>query len=371
MWSEPRGMSRAPFLSVHDASFRTVSALQGQTAWKECGIIFRVAKGLTSWPPSVRDRYVLHPFPAALRSLQVEIHDVDFTALGWSVSEGGVASSTPSACPSTMHSSPLPEDSSHPPVDISTYEAQSVEAWAAAVGAGGGGKEAVAAAPPPVFDAAAFYPPAVSPSPPPSAQASPQHMVDVAVGEGNQPDASAAEVIPPAPLGIGRLGGGAGRDHETGAVSTGDGVRTTPALEPRSGREDIGLPDVSLPTIGLPRVLLSGEEEEGRSQTGSKPAVASNDPDVSLGGNSARDDCGVGACGVPDSAHDVAPVAPDREYGVAVVDDVAGCHLGLLGEEGQGVDLRLTDADLMDAADLLMNSDLLDEELGEEAVGCL
>lgn len=277
---------------------------------------------------------------------------MDYTAYGWDASEGGAATPALGTRSSNVHSSPLAAGS-HPPVDVSAYEEQPVEPSAAAVAAAvaGGGGESIAAPsppPPPVADTAASTPPTVSPSPPTSAHASPQHLIDVAAGEGEQPGA-AVEVIPPAPLEAGRVGGGTGRNHETEVVSAGEEWRTS-VLEPRSEQVD----------IALPRVLLSGDEEKGRSQTGSRHAMAGDNSGPLLGGNNTRCDRGIDVCGVP-----------DRARGVAVVDDVAGCDLGLLGEGVQGADLRLTDADLMDAAEVLMSSDLFDEELGEEAVGSL
>lgn len=221
-------------------------------------------------------------------------------------------------------------------------EAQPVEASAAA----GAGK--TVAVSPRFASAVADFPPAtVSPSPPPtSAQESPQHRDDVAAREEVQPGAI-AEVTSPAALEAGRLDAGTGRHQSAGTITAESGFRAE-SLGPGSEQEG----------VGLPRVLLSGDEEDGGAQTGViTPAVTSNDPAVLLVGDKVRCDDEVDAFGVPND--------------VPVVDNIAECDLAFVGEEGQGADIGLTDADLMAAAEVLLGSDLLDEELGEEAIGCL
>eukprot|EP00904_Undaria_pinnatifida_P005103 jgi/Undpi1/1722/HiC_scaffold_11.g05112.m1 len=277
----------------------------------------------------------------------VEISDVDFAALGWIWTDQGCVAPTLGVPPASVRSAPVTGQKSRRPIDITALEAQPVEAQPVEASAAAGAGKTVAVSPRFASAVADFPPATVSPSPPPtSAQESPQHRDDVAAREEVQPGAI-AEVTSPAALEAGRLDAGTGRHQSAGTITAESGFRAE-SLGPGSEQEG----------VGLPRVLLSGDEEDGGAQTGViTPAVTSNDPAVLLVGDKVRCDDEVDAFGVPND--------------VPVVDNIAECDLAFVGEEGQGADIGLTDADLMAAAEVLLGSDLLDEELGEEAIGCL
>ena len=106
--------------------------------------------------------------------------------------------------------------------------------------------------------------------------------------------------------------------------------------------------------VGFSGESHAGSKGKGRPQTASAPLVASVDPVSRRIDSSNWCDRGVEVCEVPDGEDDVTSV-----------DNTTACET--MGEECEAAGLGLTDADLMHAAEVLMSSSPLDDELKEEA----
>ena len=170
-------------------------------------------------------------------------------------------------------------------------------------------------------------------------QTSPTHRVDATAGGGVVLEAAAAEVTPSTRFENQPFCGSTCID---GSTVAGDGL--LPSV-PRVRGAHVN--------VGFSGESHSGIKEEGRPQTTSTPSVARVDPVSPLVDSSDWCDRGVEVCEVPDGEDDVTSV-----------DNTTACET--MGEECEAAGLGLTDADLMHAAEVLMSSSPLDDELKEE-----
>lgn len=60
---------------------------------------------------------------------------------------------------------------------------------------------------------------------------------------------------------------------------------------------------------------------------------------------------------------------PDKAGYLDVADNLAGCGIGILGADWEGVGLELTGEDVMDAAEALMSAGFTDEDLRKGTSG--
>lgn len=176
----------------------------------------------------------------------------------------------------------------------------------------------------------------------------PRRGVHVSAGRGVQLG-SASETNPLTPSEGERLFGNTRVDRH-GRGSIGAGVALHPSAPGVKGE---GV------SFGLPGAPHAGNKEEGRPQATKLPLAPGGDPDSRV--VDGRDWCGRGV-----EVHGV----PQEEHDAAGVDSMSGWDSGPVGEEWKGVGIGLTDADLMDAAEVLMSSSPLDDELWEETDAC-
>ena len=137
--------------------------------------------------------------------------------------------------------------------------------------------------------------------------------------------------------------------RDSGSTCAGDGVQPSAP----GGRPD----DVDFVLSGDSR---EGNEKLGQSQTTSPELVASHgDPRSPLADGIGCHVSGTTVCGDPNGTHDMA-------VGDNTTEVDAGCWRG----DWEGADVGLTDEDLMDAAEALMSSNLLDGESREGTSDC-
>ncbi|CAM9106252.1 unnamed protein product [Laminaria digitata] len=190
---------------------------------------------------------------------------------------------------------------------------------------------------PPCFAHEVFFP-----SPAQAHALSQQHTLDAAAGGGVGTDSTAA--VKPVILFDARRHCDVGKPHGTGEVGAGRGL-SAQELEPKSEMVHVGLLD------GL---FSSGGQSENKPETPNDPAVTRADPAVVPVSDGAWCDRGVGNVEVPTRA----------DHHVATENDLTWCgDFSLFDEEREGDGICLTEDYLMEAAEALMSSPPLDEEL--------